>query len=122
MFEPIDPSIVAAITATWCVVIRTKSVSIGQGGTYRYKYAGKVTGLVDTIEVNGVSFKLQKTSVGGNYPGVSVYYRNGNTLLRISDHWSGIEGCGIIRESEWTLTDKVESVGRYKLRGGIASL
>ncbi len=84
----------------------------------------------EKIEVGGVEYTLDYVSIK-SADSISIYYRSGNSVIRISDHWSETPALsdnkfnvGPVRSSYWTLNnadrDHVFSNGYNSLIGGIA--
>ena len=89
-------------------------------------YVGEIT-----KKLGNHVWSLNFISVNGYWRSVSIYYRSGDYLLRISDHWSesntSIKTCGFIRSCYWCLEgNTVQPVSlknsNNKFQGGIIKM
>lgn len=94
-------------------------------------YSGEITNLPKNIKLGNHTWFLNFISVNGYWKSVSIYYRSGDYLLRISDHWSesntSIKTCGFIRSCYWCLKgNTVQPVylknSNNKFQGGIIKM
>ena len=98
-FQEVAPKIVEQLLKSLAIEISAET-DITSGSTMYYL---KEQPSAQTVVLNGKTWTLNFVSVS-KWGSVSVYFTDGDRLLRISDHWSKgslINNCGNIRNCYW---------------------
>ena len=125
-FQPVCAAWVGRILKG-TTLIRTEEMDID--GCVRA--SGKVKSLPQKVRLGNHDWTINFVSVNGYFGSVSIYYRSGDYLLRISDHWSesnlSVKQCGNIRSCYWRLKGMTHQFSRLngsdnKFQGGIIKM